>query len=242
MNTGVSLEAVGPASAGLAPKVCLGCGLSKEYSEFHHQKSSPDGYRPRCKQCRKASSRAYYEDNADAIKKRVSSWRTANREQYLEYGRQYRSDPKNRAHKAELDGRYYQQHREDILAYNKTPDRRAAHRVNAKYQKAKRKAAIESTIEPITAEQWQEIQASYLLLCVYCLEKCDDLTMDHVVALNRGGDHTAGNVVPACRKCNREKTDKSVIVFLAERPITAQPIRGGPWGSPHEDQKNDTQH
>ena len=221
MNTGVSLEAVGPASAGLALKCCLGCGLSKEYSEFHHQKSSPDGYRPRCKQCRKASSRAYYEENADALKAKSEQFRRDHRAQTLEYGRGYRSDPKNRTRKAELDSRYYQEHRDDILSYNKTPERRAANRVNAKYQKARRKAAVDATIEPITAEQWEDLKASYLGLCVYCLARCDDLTMDHVVALNRGGDHAVGNVVPACRSCNREKTDKSMIVFLAERPIAA---------------------
>jgi 5-methylcytosine-specific restriction endonuclease McrA len=128
---------------------------------------------------------------------------------------------RNRVKKCEDDSRYYQQHRDDILTYNKTPNRRAAHRANAKVQGAKRRAAIESTIEPITAEQWEDLKASYLWLCVYCLEKCDDLTMDHVVALNRGGDHTVGNVVPACRTCNREKTDKSMIVFLAERRSAA---------------------
>ena len=217
MNTGVSLEAVGSASVGPAPKTCLGCGLAKEYSEFHRQKSSPDGYRPRCKQCRKAPARAYYEKNADVIKKRASDWQCANRERYLRSLRNWRV--RNRAKKRGDDGSYHREHREERLAYNKTPERRAAHRANTKTQKAKRRAAIESTIEPITAEQWQEIQASYLMLCVYCLERCDDPTMDHVVALNRGGDHAAGNIVPACRKCNREKTDKSVIVFLAERPI-----------------------
>ncbi len=217
MNTGVSLDAVGPASVGLALKCCLGCGLAKEYSEFHHQKSSPDGYRPRCKQCRKASTRAYYEKNAEALKAKSARFRSEQPKRARAYVSAWIE--RNRSEKNAYSRKYHREHREERLAYNKTPERRAAHRANAKYQKARRKAAVDATIEPITADQWEEIQQSYLLLCVYCLEKCDDLTMDHVVALNRGGDHAAGNVVPACRKCNREKTDKSVIVFLAERPV-----------------------
>ncbi len=231
MNVGVSLEVVGPASVGPTPKTCLGCGLAKEYSEFHRKKSSPDGYRPRCKQCRKVSSREYYEKNADALKAKSAQFRCEQPERSRAQVSAWVT--RNRSRKRAKDREYHREHREEQRAYNKTPERRAANRVNAKYQKAKRKAAIGSTIEPITAEQWEEIQASYLMLCVYCLERCDDLTMDHVVALNRGGDHTAGNVVPACRKCNREKTDKSVVVFLAERPITADTYtRAGPGTRP----------
>lgn len=34
-------------------KVCASCGIEKSYSEFHKQCSSPDGYRYKCKECRK---------------------------------------------------------------------------------------------------------------------------------------------------------------------------------------------
>lgn len=44
-------------------------------------------------------------------------------------------------------------------------------------------------------------------LCHYCRKKfkADELTMDHVVAVARGGTSTRGNVVPACRACNAAK-------------------------------------
>jgi len=44
-------------------------------------------------------------------------------------------------------------------------------------------------------------------LCHYCGKKfaAKDLTMDHVVAVARGGNSAKGNVVPACKKCNAEK-------------------------------------
>jgi 5-methylcytosine-specific restriction endonuclease McrA len=43
--------------------------------------------------------------------------------------------------------------------------------------------------------------------CHYCGEKfpAKQLTMDHVVPLARGGTSTQGNIVPACRECNRDK-------------------------------------
>jgi 5-methylcytosine-specific restriction protein A len=44
-------------------------------------------------------------------------------------------------------------------------------------------------------------------ICHYCEQKFSaaQLTMDHVVPLARGGTSTAGNIVPACRNCNRDK-------------------------------------
>ncbi|MGZ3653524.1 MAG: HNH endonuclease [Bdellovibrionota bacterium] len=44
-------------------------------------------------------------------------------------------------------------------------------------------------------------------LCHYCGNKfpANELTMDHIVAVARGGTSSKGNVVPACRKCNLEK-------------------------------------
>lgn len=33
----------------------------------------------------------------------------------------------------------------------------------------------------------------------------DELTMDHIVPVTRGGKSTRGNVVPACKECNNRK-------------------------------------
>ncbi|MDD2404220.1 MAG: HNH endonuclease [Victivallaceae bacterium] len=43
--------------------------------------------------------------------------------------------------------------------------------------------------------------------CHYCdgIFPPDELTMDHIVPLSRGGRSTKGNIVPCCKKCNDEK-------------------------------------
>ena len=43
--------------------------------------------------------------------------------------------------------------------------------------------------------------------CHFCHQQvgAENLTMDHVVPLARGGKSTKGNVVPACQACNRDK-------------------------------------
>jgi len=54
--------------------------------------------------------------------------------------------------------------------------------------------------------QWWKRQAARGE-CYYCHKKVlpAELTMDHIVALIRGGKSTRGNTVPACRECNSGK-------------------------------------
>jgi 5-methylcytosine-specific restriction endonuclease McrA len=44
-------------------------------------------------------------------------------------------------------------------------------------------------------------------VCHYCGEMfpADELTMDHLVPVIRGGKSAKGNVVPACKECNSKK-------------------------------------
>jgi 5-methylcytosine-specific restriction endonuclease McrA len=51
--------------------------------------------------------------------------------------------------------------------------------------------------------------------CSYCGEVGVAMTLDHVVALNRGGIHERNNLVPACKPCNSSKQDLSVDEWLA---------------------------
>ena len=43
--------------------------------------------------------------------------------------------------------------------------------------------------------------------CHYCGRRCppQELTLDHIVPLARGGRSTRGNCVPACKECNTRK-------------------------------------
>ena len=44
-------------------------------------------------------------------------------------------------------------------------------------------------------------------ICHYCGKKFppDELSMDHVVPVSRGGKSTKGNIVPCCKECNNAK-------------------------------------
>lgn len=55
----------------------------------------------------------------------------------------------------------------------------------------------------LRASQWWKRKRA-LGLCHHCGERFapQDLTMDHLVPVIRGGKSTKGNVVPSCKPCN----------------------------------------
>jgi 5-methylcytosine-specific restriction endonuclease McrA len=75
---------------------------------------------------------------------------------------------------------------------------------------ARNRAAMKrGAVDRLTAAQWREIVEFFDYRCAYCLQRLP-LTQDHVIALSRGGTHTAENVVPACLPHNLEKSTKPV--------------------------------
>ena len=58
----------------------------------------------------------------------------------------------------------------------------------------------------LRGSQWWKRQIAKGV-CYYCHRKIPsaELTMDHIVALIRGGKSSRGNVAPACRECNSRK-------------------------------------
>ena len=63
---------------------------------------------------------------------------------------------------------------------------------------------------------WQNLIQS--ANCYYCQKtiKLDEVTMDHIVPVSRGGYSSKGNVVPACKDCNTHKKDKTAVELLLE--------------------------
>ena len=56
-------------------------------------------------------------------------------------------------------------------------------------------------------------------LCHFCQQSvgADNLTMDHLVPLARGGKSTRGNIVPACQTCNKKKQLDTPVESLLDR-------------------------
>lgn len=61
------------------------------------------------------------------------------------------------------------------------------------------------TVKDLTAEQREKIVKDSKGLCAYCGRPSKELTLDHIVPVSQGGNHTLDNITVACKSCNSRK-------------------------------------
>ena len=67
----------------------------------------------------------------------------------------------------------------------------------------------------------KDLKALHRRPCIYC-GSTYLIEIDHIIPIARGGRHSIGNLAPACRACNRNKTDYLVMEWRKKRE-TPQP-------------------
>jgi hypothetical protein len=111
--------------------------------------------------------------------------------------------------------------RENLLGYRSHPEVHRAcsnrwsstHRDERRIIDNRRRARKNGVESSLTKPQWAEILEVFGYACAYCRRTDRRLTVDHLVAISRGGAHTAENVVPSCGSCNSRKKDRSIWVM-----------------------------
>lgn len=219
-------------------KRCGDCKERKLLTEFHKDKNSKDGLNSRCKLCNskrakewrlsnpekaQERSRQYYQSNTEKIleaarkwqinnpekaREKKLKWKVAHREQNRQIENNRRaSDPEKARAK---DKRYYESHKEDALKSGnkwraKNPEK------TAEYHHARRARILEGGGTITAADfRWLKSVCNYACLCCGKKEPEIKLTLDHVVALARGGSNTIGNAQVLCGSCNARKSDKTI--------------------------------
>lgn len=66
--------------------------------------------------------------------------------------------------------------------------------------------------------QWWKNKVQGKNPCHYCqsLVTADEVTMDHLVPLSRGGKSVKGNVVICCKTCNTQKADSTPVEMILQ--------------------------
>jgi 5-methylcytosine-specific restriction endonuclease McrA len=180
-------------------KCCRMCNMEKAASEFNKSSENKDGLQSYCRMCSSQRNKQAYYKNQSATIERVKAWNSKNLDKVATNMRRCRS-------------RNPEKYREiQRLRRRNNPKLVAVYDAN---KKAKRRAAISATINPITQQEWEAIKKSQNHKCIYCGKDDIALTMDHVVPLSKGGDHDKSNIVGACWLCNGKKTNLSVEEFI----------------------------
>jgi 5-methylcytosine-specific restriction endonuclease McrA len=193
-------------------KQCSTCKETKSITEFHKSKKEKDGYRSRCKNCRKLKEpysavkdyqdryreanrtriRAYFHDynaqRAEAQAEYYASWRETNKTALEDYQREYYQ--RNATKKREYASRYAKENPEKMrVIWHRRRGRILGRGV-------------------FTRQEWEALKAKYNYTCLCCNKREPEikLTPDHVIPLSRGGMNTIDNIQPLCRKCNNVKS------------------------------------
>lgn len=192
-------------------KICWTCDQNLPESEFYKNRSRKDGLRRDCKMCHKAKVRAWQIANPDKKKKTAARYRESHRETIRECGREYirylqKTNPERiRKPSREWGCRNRDKTREGLRRYRATEKGRLAHIES----EARRRAKIKHRIPP---EDLVWIIDRYGGRCIYCGGLFQAL--DHFEPLAGEGDHTIGNLVPACSKCNASKHKSDPVVWM----------------------------
>jgi 5-methylcytosine-specific restriction endonuclease McrA len=78
---------------------------------------------------------------------------------------------------------------------------------------AKRRAEKVTTASPNVNSYIELLHTSVDKVCPYCLTT-DNLSIDHILPLSRGGTHTEDNVELVCLSCNIRKGTKTKEEFI----------------------------
>src|SRR3990167_10051937 len=173
--------------AAVGSKRCSRCGKRKLRSSFHASSYAPDGLQFNCKPCRSEQMADLYKRKRKIIQERTKRYRKTNAKKVAAFKR-----------------RYYESHKEQYNAHLRRW-RKANWRRHYVNHLAKRQALLRgATISDFTLEDWIELLEQYGYQCAYC-KSTSKLTMDHIVPLSKGGQHTQRNIAPACGPCNSRK-------------------------------------
>jgi 5-methylcytosine-specific restriction endonuclease McrA len=202
----------------VSSKVCKGCGVEKELSEFYAVSRNSDGCIGKCKSCVKAAVKANrrkrseqyatYERLRANLPHRVEARRAyqkAHKEEINEYKKRWRRE---NAQMVSLRSReHYERNKDEIVARSKkwaegNPEKVSSAKAD---NRRKRRAAKHTSLGSFTAEEFEELCERYGNRCLACGGTEIRLEADHVVPLTKGGSNDISNIQPLCGFCNRRK-------------------------------------
>lgn len=179
-------------------KICTVCKTEKPVDQFYKDSRYTGGYATRCRECKQRQGRqnylnkreeklAYYREyrakNLDDVNRRKREGRALKRQETNALHRKYREA--NRDKERERQRKWRAKNPEKVLELN---FRRRARKI----------AATKFYVAP------KELRRILDQNCLYCGTE-ENITIEHVVPLFRGGSHSIGNLAPACGKCNSSK-------------------------------------
>ena len=174
-------------------KTCSICNLELPLEDFSKIKKNKDGLSGSCKICVSVTRKLYRKNN----KEKINNYNNEFRKEYISnYNKEYRI--KNIVKLKLNDKLFKQNHKEAYNAYAQ------------KHRNQKR--LLESSL---TIKQWDSMKEDFNHKCAYCGKK-SNLTYEHFIPLNLGGEYSINNIIPVCSTCNCSKGAKDFFIWYKD--------------------------
>ena len=72
-----------------------------------------------------------------------------------------------------------------------------------------------------TVDEWLDCLEAFDYSCAYCGSK-HNLTVEHIIAVSKGGYNYIFNIVPACSSCNCSKSDREIVEWYTSKPYYSE--------------------
>jgi 5-methylcytosine-specific restriction endonuclease McrA len=164
---------------------CTKCKQEKDAGEFGRMSSTKDGIHCWCKRCACDQTKEYYRANREKVLATAKRRYQSDPERYRRIAREYR----------EADPEKVREQRK--RSFQKYPEKNC--------ERVGRRRALElgaPVVEKIDRLYVIEREKSICHICGKKVAAGRDLTLDHLVPLSRGGNHTMDNLRVAHRSCN----------------------------------------
>ena len=218
--------------------ICKECKrkYGKKYYEEHKEekiKYQHDYYKENKEECNERTKK-YYEENKEESLKKSKKYREEHREYFKEYDKKYYEEHKEE--KREYDRKYYEEHKEERIKYqhdyykeNKEDilENAKNYRINNPHinfnSNNRRRQKEENQGDGITKEQWFEMMNFFDWKCAYSGEyiggdnKDKIRTIDHIIALDNGGEHEVWNCVPCYASYNYSKHTNNMLEWYLQQ-------------------------
>lgn len=195
-------------------KRCPKCGEVKLLSDFYKSKHTSSGRTCYCKSCERKDGQQYYLNHKEQRYTSTKKWRLSNVERWRELVRKGHSNRKEKASKYSKE--YRLKKGDELREYNRLWS--STHKEhNQARQRKKNAIKANAPGSGISVEQSISIKQETGNHCVYCGVKSNNLQIDHVIPLSRGGADDITNAVTACPRCNVSKGNKTLILWLYQQ-------------------------
>jgi 5-methylcytosine-specific restriction endonuclease McrA len=176
-------------------KPCSRCKQILPITDFGVHRKTKDGHYSQCLPCHREARAAYRKRQAEAIK-------LQQRDNY----------ERNRAKRIAYANKRIADNPEMAKIYNARSKKRnhLAIAADTRRRNARRKA------NGIFAISKKELLKLSQQSCFYC-GSTERLTVDHIIAIARGGRDSIGNLVSACKSCNSQKRDLTIMEWRIKK-------------------------